>query len=135
MHRRDRYDLDSDPFSLYYGSTGGGGRPGPADHYRQRDFPQDPRAAPRLTPGGPYGGLNPGNFRPRMDLTSPMNMMNVPPMDDVKKWVLETCGGNLEEATGSMKIRDIPDEIVQFVVHKPTRKLQTAFKDRKMSRY
>jgi hypothetical protein len=76
-----------------------------------------------------------------MDLMNPyqrMNPMNgqqgqapLPPMDDVKKWVLETCGGNLEEATGSMKIKEIPDKIAQFVVHKPTMNLQTAFKDRK----
>jgi hypothetical protein len=72
---------------------------------------------------------------PSMNLMNLMNgyqgQVSLPPADDVKKWVLETCGGNLEEATGSMKIKDFPDEIAQFVVHKPTMKLQTAFKDRK----
>jgi hypothetical protein len=141
MRRGDRNDPDTDPFSPFYGRRGRDGRQGLADHYRQRDFPQNPRAAPRLTPDGPYGGLSPRNPDPRMNLMNPyqrMNPMNgqqgqapLPPMDDVKKWVLETCGGNLEEATGSMKIKDIPDDIAQFVVHKPTMKLQTAFKDRK----
>jgi hypothetical protein len=138
MRRRDRYDPDSDPLNPFYGRRGRDGRRGPADLYMQRGFPQNPRAGPRLMPGGPYGGLSPRNPDPRMNLMNPYRRMNPmngyqppPPMDDVKKWILETCGGNLEEATGSMKIRHFPDEIPQFVVHKPTMKLQTAFKDRK----
>jgi hypothetical protein len=141
MRRGDRHGPDSNQFSLYYGRRGGDGRRGLGSHYMQRDFPQNPRVAPRPTPGGPYGDLSPRNPGPRMDLMNRyqrMNQMNgqqgqapLPPMDDVKKWVLETCGDNLEEVTGSMKIKDIPGDIAQFVVHKPTIKLQAAFKDRK----
>jgi hypothetical protein len=51
-------------------------------------------------------------------------------MYDVVRWVLETCGGNMEEATGSMEIRRIPHDFPQFVVYRPTIQLQTSFKER-----
>jgi hypothetical protein len=52
-------------------------------------------------------------------------------MDEVKKWVMETCGSLLQEATGSLKIRGFPDDTPQFIVHKPEMQLQTAFEQRK----
>ena len=83
-------------------------------------------------------GMMPG-FAPNPMFTNPrMNPMyagqgqaSFPSMDEVKNWVMETCSSQLEEATGSLKIRGFPDDIPQFVVHKPTMQLQTAFKHRK----
>lgn len=148
MRRGDRSDPETDPFSPLYGRRGRDGGQGLANLRMQQGLLRNPRLTPGLGPGGLYGGLTPRNPDPRMNERNPyqianpkMNLMNLmngyqgqaslPPTDDVKKWVIETCGGNLEEATGSMKIKDIPDEIAQFVVHKPTMKLHTAFKDRK----
>jgi len=140
MRRGDRSNPDTDLFSPFYGRRGRNGRQELADLRMQRGFLRNPRLTPGLGPGGLYGGLiSRMNERNPCQIANPrMNPMNghqgqasLPPTDDVKKWVLETYGGNLEEATGSMKIKDIPDEIAQFVVHKPTMKLQTAFKERK----
>jgi hypothetical protein len=118
-------------FEELYGSRGGSRR---RDDRRMRQrFLESPRMLPRFVPGG----LNPRDpnpmfAQPRMNpMNSGQGQGSPPSMDEVKKWVIETCSGHLEEATGSMKIRGIPDDIPQFVVHKPAAQLQTAFKDRK----
>ena len=83
-------------------------------------------------------GIMPGFAPNPMFANTKMNPMyagrgrgSSPSMDEVKNWLMETCGSQLEEATGSLKIRGFPDDITQFVVHKPTMQLQTAFKHRK----
>jgi hypothetical protein len=126
MRRGDRNDPDTDPFSPFYGRRGMDGRRGLADLRMQQGFPQNPRMTPGLGLGRPYGGLN-----PRRNLMNCYQGPTPPPTDGAKKWVLETCGNSLEEATGSMKIRGIPDDFPQFVVNRPTMQLQTAFKNSK----
>jgi hypothetical protein len=116
MRRGIRYNPDTDPF---YGRRGG-------DRRRARPYLNIPGMTPGLAPGGLRPVLN-----PRMSPWNPLQGQLIPPMNDVVRWVLETCGGNLEEATGSMKIRDIPYDFPQFVVHRPTIQLQTSFKERK----
>jgi hypothetical protein len=75
---------------------------------------------------------NPMFTNPRMNpIYAGQGQASFPSMDEVKNWVMETCSSQLEEATGSLKIREFPDDIPQFVVHKPTMQLQTAFKHRK----
>jgi hypothetical protein len=118
-------------FEGLYGRRGGSGR---RDDRRMR---QRFLECPGMLPGFVPCGLNPRNPNPMFaqPRINPVNsgQSQGPPssMDEVKKWVIETCGGHLEEATGSMKIRGIPDDIPQFVVHKPATQLQTVFKDRK----
>jgi hypothetical protein len=116
MRRGIRYNPDTDPF---YGRRGGDGR-------RARGFVNIPGMTPGLAPGGLRPVLN-----PRMSPWNPLQGQPIPPMNDVVRWVLETCGGNLEEATGSMEIRGVPHDFAQFVVHRPTIQLQTSFKERK----
>jgi hypothetical protein len=115
MPRGIRYYPDTDPFN---------GRRG--DDRRARYFLNIPGMTPGLAPAGSFPVLN-----PNMSSRNPLQGQPTPPMYDVVRWVLETCGGNLEEATGSMKIRGIPHIFPQFVVHRPTIQLQTSFKERK----
>jgi hypothetical protein len=69
---------------------------------RARDFLNIPGMTPGLAPGGLRPALN-----HRMSPMNPLQDQPIPPMYDVIRWVLETCGGNVEEATGSMEIRGI----------------------------
>jgi hypothetical protein len=120
-----------------YDRRGRNGRQG--DRGMLQRFRENPRVVPGYVPRGLNPrALNPMFANPRMNLMNSGQGQAVPPpnasMDEVKKWVIETCGSQLEEATGSMKIRGVPDVILQFVVHKPTTQLQTAFTDRKMRR-
>jgi hypothetical protein len=119
-----------------YDHRGRNGRRG--DHGMRQQYPENPGMVPGY---GPWAlnrprALNPMFANPRMNTVNSGQGQVVPPptasMDEVKKWVIETCGSQLEEATGSMKIRGIPDVILQFVVHKPATQLQAAFTDRKM---
>lgn len=95
------------------------------------NLPYWPRNRMNVAPlGGPPLGGHPFDGPDR--LGGIPNSINQPAgsLQDVVKWALETCGNNLEEATGRMKISGIPDDFGQLVVSKPTPGLQAAFAQR-----
>jgi len=138
-------DTAGEPFGarrvIYPGDLGGRGGLGgvggrPFDPLGMGNLPYWPRNMINIAPpgGSPLGSppLGAHPFGGQDWLGGIPNSINQPAasLQDVVKWVLETCGNNLEEATGRMKIKGIPDDFGQLVVSKPTPGLQAAFAQR-----